>query len=68
MLDSRVRNVVAEYLAGRCDVENAAQQLLVVRRETGCLELHASASTSATQRLLVDRYAALVRAEFGHGG
>lgn len=65
MLDPRVRTVLTEYLAGRCDVEQAAQVLLHVRRETGCLELHASATTAPAQRLLVQRYDALVRAEFG---
>jgi hypothetical protein len=65
MLDIRVRQVLVEYQSGRCTLERAAQVLLEVRRETGCLELHSSASTPPAQRQLVDRYDALVRAEFG---
>jgi hypothetical protein len=67
MLDIRVRQVLVEYQSGRCDLERAAQGLLPVRRETGCLELHSAVDTPPAQRLLVDRYNALVRAEFGPG-
>jgi hypothetical protein len=45
-------------------VEEAAQSLLAVRRETGCLSLMVSAFSSATERALFDRYTALATAAF----
>jgi hypothetical protein len=64
-LDARVRMTLLEYHAGRCDLNAAAARLLEVRRETGCLELHAAPNATAADRALVDRVAELVRQEFG---
>lgn len=65
MLDPRVRETLLALRAERMTVEEAAQSLLAVRRETGCLSLMVSAGSSATERALVDRYTALATAEFG---
>ena len=65
MLDPRVRETLLALHAERMTVEEAAHALLAVRRETGCLSLMVSASSSATERALVDRYSALATAEFG---
>ena len=61
MLDSRVRKTLLDYEAGRCDLETAAQQLFEVRRETGCLEIHAPANASDATRRLAARFAELAR-------
>lgn len=65
MLDPRARKAILDYQAGKCGLENATQALLRVRRETGCLELHAPPGTAPQQQRLVARYAELVRAEYG---
>jgi len=65
MLDPRVREALLALRAQRITVEDAAQQLLQVRRETGCLWLMVSADSSAAERALVDRYTALATAAFG---
>jgi hypothetical protein len=64
-LDPRVRTTLLDFRAGRCDVETAARRLLAVRRETGCLMLQASATSTADEQRLVARLEALVREEFG---
>jgi hypothetical protein len=64
-LDPRVRTTLIDFRAGRCDVETAAQRLLAVRRETGCLTLQASAAATADEQRLVARLAELTREEFG---
>lgn len=64
-LDARVRTTLIDYQAGKCDLEAAAARLLQVRRETGCLELHAAPNASAADRALVSRVAELMRKEFG---
>lgn len=64
-LDPRVRTTLADFQRGRCDVETAAERLLEVRRDTGCLELHAAPDAPPSQRRLVERVAELVRQEFG---
>ncbi len=46
-------------------MEQAAQALLEVRRDTGCLQLHVSAASSPAEHALAARYTALVEAEFG---
>jgi hypothetical protein len=66
MLDPRVRTTLLEYQQGRQSLEAAAQALARVRRETGCLELHASAGASPAERALLARFAELV-AEGGDG-
>jgi hypothetical protein len=65
VLDPRARRVLLDYQAGKCDLEAAAQVLLQVRRDTGCLEIHAPPGTAPPQQLLVARFAELVQAEFG---
>lgn len=65
MLDPRVREILMSLRAERLTVEEAAQSLLLVRRESGCLSLMVSEGSSATERALVDRYAALAMAAFG---
>ena len=65
MLDSRARQAILDYQAGKCDLEDAAQILLQVRRETGCLDLQAPPGTPPRQQLLVKRFSELVRTEFG---
>lgn len=65
MLDSRVRCILEDYLARRCDLETAARSLLEVRRATGCLELRATETSSEPQRLLVIRHNELVREMLG---
>lgn len=65
MLDPRVRKALLAYQAGTCELEEAAQMLLQVRRETGCLELQAPAGTPPRQQQLVARFAELVQAELG---
>jgi hypothetical protein len=61
MLDPRVREAVLGYQSGRFDLETAAQLLLQVRRDTGCLELHAPPGTGDAQRRLVERFQELAR-------
>ncbi len=65
MLDPRVRSALVDFEAGRSDLEATAQRLLTVRRETGCLSLQVSATSSQAQRALVERYQLLVQKEFG---
>lgn len=65
MLDRRVRQALLDYQSGTIELDAAAQLLLTVRRETGCLELHAPPGTAPRQQQLVARYAQLVEAEFG---
>jgi hypothetical protein len=65
MLDPRVRTALLEYRDGCRGLESAAQLLAQVRRETGCLELHASASTGPAQRALLARFAELIAEEGG---
>ncbi|HEY0928916.1 MAG TPA: hypothetical protein VGE27_03260 [Gemmatimonas sp.] len=65
MLDARVRTTLLDYQAGRCDLETAAQTLLTVRREQGCLTLMEAPDSPSAQRALVARYRELVRLEFG---
>ena len=64
-LDPRVRKAILSYENGECGLEDAAQMLFRVRRETGCLELQAPPGTSHQQQRLVARYAELVKAEYG---
>jgi hypothetical protein len=66
MLDPRVRQAITEYQAGHCTLEVAAQRLLRVRRESGCLDLRASPAATTEQRALITRYSELVAEEFGH--
>ena len=63
MLDPRVRRALREYQQRRCSLEAAAQALAQVRRETGCLELHASPAVGAEERALLTRFAELVAAD-----
>jgi hypothetical protein len=65
VLDPRVRKALLDYQAGTCELEDAAQMLLQVRRETGCLELQAPPGTAPRQQQLVARFNELVKAEFG---
>ncbi|MCC6774915.1 MAG: hypothetical protein IT360_27350 [Gemmatimonadaceae bacterium] len=65
MLDPRVRHAIADFQGGHCDVEQAAQRLLEVRRETGCLSLRAVANMSESQRRLIERFTELAQHEFG---
>lgn len=65
MLDARVRTALLDFQAGRCDLETAAQALLTVRRERGCLTLMEAPESAPAQRALVARYRELVRVEFG---
>lgn len=65
MLDARVRTTLLDFQTGRCDLETAAQLLLTVRRERGCLTLMEAPESSSSQRALVARYRELVRLEFG---
>ena len=67
MLDPRVRTALTDYQRGRLSLEAAAQLLLTVRRETGCLELHAAPNAGAADRALLARFAALVAADAGAG-
>jgi hypothetical protein len=64
-LDPRVRTTLLEFRSGRCDVESAAQRLLQVRRDTGCLTLLTSATSTADEQRLVARLSELMREEFG---
>jgi hypothetical protein len=54
-----------EYQRGKCGLEETAQLLAKVRRETGCLELHAAPSASAEERALTARLAELVQLDGG---
>ena len=63
MLDKRVRTALVEYQQGRWSLEQTAQLLAQVRRETGCLELHPSPSAGANERALLARFAELVAAD-----
>ncbi len=65
MLDPRVPKILFAVRAGRLPVDEAVRQLLQVRRDTGCLSLMASGTSSDTERALVERYTALATAEFG---
>jgi hypothetical protein len=65
MLDPRVRRALLDYEAGVRGLEETVQLLLDVRRERGCLEIHAPAGAADPQRRLVERYSERVRAEFG---
>lgn len=67
MLDARVRETLRDFQAGRCDLETAAQRLLVVRRERGCLTLMDAPGASPQERALVSRFRELTQAEFGEG-
>jgi hypothetical protein len=67
MLDPRVRAALMEFHRGRCDVETTAQLLRQLRRETGCLELHASVSVTADERALLARFAELAAADDAAG-
>ena len=64
-LDARIRTTLLEYQSGRCDIDVAAARLVQVRRDTGCLELHAAPNATPTDRALVARVAELVGQEFG---
>ena len=66
MLDPRVRAALEAYQRGRSGLEATAQLLARVRRETGCLELHASPTASVAERALLARFAELV-ADSGDG-
>lgn len=65
MLDPRVRETLLTFRAERMTVEEAAQSLLEVRRERGCLSLAVSANSSVAERELIARYTALATAAFG---
>lgn len=65
MLDPRVRTILLDYHAGELSLEQAAQALLQVRRDTGCLDLHVAPNAAVRERELVERYAELVRDTFG---
>jgi hypothetical protein len=65
MLDHRVRTALVEYQRGTRTLEDAAQLLAQVRRETGCLELQASPSAGAAERALLRRFAELTEPEGG---
>ena len=65
MLDSRVRTALIEFQQGRRSLESAAQLLVQVRRETGCLELYPSASAGPAERTLLARFAELVALDTG---
>lgn len=67
MLDARVRTALTEFQQRQCALESAAQLLAQVRRETGCLELHPSATTSPAQRALLARFAELVASDAAPG-
>lgn len=62
MLDRRVRAALLDYRQGRKGLEETAQLLAQVRRETGCLELHAAPSAGPAERALLARFAELVDA------
>lgn len=64
-LDPRVRQTLLDFQSGRCNLEQAAERLMQVRRETGCLELHCAPGAPAAQQHLVARFAELSRQEFG---
>ena len=63
MLDSRVRTALTDYQRGRLSLEECAQMLLAVRRETGCLELRTAPSAGEADRALLARFAELVAAD-----
>lgn len=63
MLDPRVRSTILEYTRGQRDLESAARVLALVRRETGCLELHPSPAAGPAERALLVRFAELVAAD-----
>lgn len=65
MLDARVKQAILDLDTGRSDLEQAAQRLLQVRRETGCLTLHATPGAPEPQRRLIERYTQLVQDEVG---
>jgi len=65
MLDPRVRETLLAFRAERLTVEEATQVLLEVRRSSGCLSLIVSASSSANERALFERYTTLATAAFG---
>lgn len=67
MLDSRVRTALVEFQQGRRTLEATAQVLARVRRETGGLELHASASAGEAEKALLARFAELVAADSDGG-
>ena len=60
MLDSRVRTALIEFQQGRRSLESAAQLLVQVRRETGCLDLYPSTAVAPAERALLARFAELV--------
>lgn len=68
MLDPRVRTALTDYQRGRLTLEDTAQLLITVRRETGCLELHASPRAGAADRALWARFAELVAANDAAAG
>jgi hypothetical protein len=59
MLDPRVRGALLAYQQRRSSLEATAELLAMVRRETGCLELHASAAAGPEERALIARFAEL---------
>ena len=65
MLDKRVRVLLADYQKGSRGLEETAQRLMSVRRETGCLELQIAPSAGPAERALVARFVDLVRLEAG---
>jgi len=67
MLDPRVRTALLEYQQGKRSLEATAQLLADVRRETGCLELHAAPSAGAAERALLARFAELIGGDGGDG-
>ena len=67
MLDPRVRTALLEFRAGRRTLEATAQTLAQVRRETGCLELHASASADEREGALLTRFAELAATRAADG-
>ena len=67
MLDPRVRRALTEYHQGKRSLEDTAQLLAAVRRETGCLELYPSPSAGAADRALLTRYAELLDDAGGAG-
>lgn len=67
MLDPRVRRALTEYHQGKRSLEETAQLLVTVRRESGCLELYPSPSAGAADRALLARYAELLEDPGGAG-
>ena len=63
MLDPRVRVALVEFSQGHRALEETAQLLAQVHRETGCLAIYPSSGSGLEQQSLIARFREIVDGE-----